>query len=61
MQTDSDLQPLAVAKLFAALAKKEDPQLVLLGMHKVTVVLARRLGQIVGSSMICDTWSSGHP
>eukprot|EP00736_Rhodelphis_marinus_P003087 Rmarinus@m.26191 len=35
VKSDDDLQPLAVAKIFAALAKKEDPQLVLLGKQAI--------------------------
>jgi len=35
VQTDAELQPLAVAKLFAALAKKENPQLVILGKQAI--------------------------
>ena len=31
LSTDQELQPLAVAKVFAAIAKKESPHIVLLG------------------------------
>mmetsp|Transcript_31844 Transcript_31844/g.38533 ORF Transcript_31844/g.38533 Transcript_31844/m.38533 type:complete len:252 (-) Transcript_31844:358-1113(-) len=33
--TDQDVQPLAAAKLFAAVAKKEDPRLVILGKQAI--------------------------
>ncbi len=35
VQTDADLQPLAVAKLFKALVAKESPQLVILGKQAI--------------------------
>eukprot|EP00735_Rhodelphis_limneticus_P001768 TRINITY_DN12446_c0_g1::TRINITY_DN12446_c0_g1_i1::g.15143::m.15143 TRINITY_DN12446_c0_g1::TRINITY_DN12446_c0_g1_i1::g.15143 ORF type:complete len:264 (+),score=94.37,sp/P38117/ETFB_HUMAN/66.53/3e-112,ETF/PF01012.16/1e-39 TRINITY_DN12446_c0_g1_i1:43-792(+) len=35
VQTNDDLQPLSVAKVFAALAKKEQPQLVILGKQAI--------------------------
>lgn len=35
VQTDVELQPLAVAKLLAAIVKKEDPRLVLLGKQAI--------------------------
>src|SRR5690349_7371012 len=35
VQTDAELQPLAVAKLFKAIAEKEQPQLVILGKQAI--------------------------
>jgi electron transfer flavoprotein beta subunit len=35
LQTDAELQPLAVAKLLAALARKEAPQLIVLGKQAI--------------------------
>jgi len=35
VQTDAELQPLAVAKILAALARKEQPQLVILGKQAI--------------------------
>lgn len=35
VQTDAELQPLAVAKLMAAIVKKENPQLVILGKQAI--------------------------
>ena len=35
VETDVELQPLAVAKLLHAIAKKEDPQLVILGKQAI--------------------------
>jgi electron transfer flavoprotein beta subunit len=35
VQTDAELQPLAVAKLFAAIVKKEEPQVVIMGKQAI--------------------------
>src|SRR5213596_1468038 len=35
VETDADLQPLAVAKLLRAIAQKENPQLVILGKQAI--------------------------
>jgi electron transfer flavoprotein beta subunit len=51
VQSDAELQPLAVAKLLAAVVKKEAPQLVLLGKQAIDDD-ANQVGQMLAA--LCD-------
>ena len=55
VQTDAELQPLAVAKLLAAIAKKEQPQLVILGKQAIDDD-SNQTGQMLAALM---GWAQG--